>query len=98
MLQALEKDPDKRFPSAQSLLAALEDAAPSSLESNAEARIAGFMKGLLGARGVERRKQIRLAGELLDQRPRAERHGDNGYGQQRVDERGCGCRQLEWQL
>jgi serine/threonine protein kinase len=68
VLKALEKDPDKRFPTAASMLAALEDALPSSLESNAEARIAEFMKALIGPRGLERRKQIRLAGELLDQR------------------------------
>jgi serine/threonine-protein kinase len=68
VLTALEKDPAKRFPTAQHLLTALEDAVPSSLEGNAEARIGEFMQKLVGPRGVERRKQIRLAGELLDQR------------------------------
>lgn len=68
VLQALQKDPDKRFATAERMLAALEEAVPSSLEGNAEARIAEFMKTLVGARGVERRKQIRLAGDLLDQR------------------------------
>jgi len=68
VLQALQKDPEKRFPTAERMLAALEDALPSSLEGNAEARIADFMKMLVGPRGVERRKQIRLAGDLLDQR------------------------------
>ena len=68
VLTALEKDPDKRFPTAERFLAALEEAVPSSLEGNAEARIAEFMQKLVGPRGVERRKQIRLAGDLLDQR------------------------------
>ena len=68
VLQALEKNPERRFATAASFLSALEDALPSSLESNAEARIAELMKTLVGARGLERRKQIRLAGELLDQR------------------------------
>ncbi|HSU40486.1 MAG TPA: serine/threonine-protein kinase, partial [Polyangiaceae bacterium] len=66
--KALEKDPDKRFATAERFLAALEEAVPSSLEGNAEARIAEFMQKLVGPRGVERRKQIRLAGDLLDQR------------------------------
>ncbi len=66
--KALEKDPDKRFPTAERFLVALEEAVPSSLEGNAEARIAEFMQKLVGPRGVERRKQIRLAGDLLDQR------------------------------
>jgi serine/threonine-protein kinase len=66
--KALEKDPDKRYATAAELLAALEEAVPSSLEGNAEARLAEFMQKLVGPRGVERRKQIRLAGELLDQR------------------------------
>ncbi len=68
VLQALQKDPEQRFSSAERMLAALEDAVPTSLEGNAEARIADFMKALVGPRGVERRKQIRLAGDLLDQR------------------------------
>jgi serine/threonine-protein kinase len=68
VLKALEKDPDQRFPTAERMLAALEEAVPSSLEGNAEARIAEFMQKLVGPRGVERRKQIRLAGDLLDRR------------------------------
>jgi serine/threonine-protein kinase len=68
VLKALHKEPDDRFATAQDMLCALEDAVPSSLEGNAEARVAEFMKELVGPRGVERRKQIRLAGELLDQR------------------------------
>jgi serine/threonine-protein kinase len=68
VLKALHKDPDQRFATAQEFLGALEEAVPSSLEGNSEARVAEFMKGLIGPRGVERRKQIRLAGELLDQR------------------------------
>jgi eukaryotic-like serine/threonine-protein kinase len=66
--KALEKDPAKRYDTAADLLVALEDAMPSSLEGNAEARLAEFMQKLVGPRGIERRKQIRLAGELLDQR------------------------------
>jgi eukaryotic-like serine/threonine-protein kinase len=68
VLKALEKNPDKRYASAAEMLAALDDAVPTSLEGNAEARVAEFMKALVGPRGVERRKQIRLAGELLDLR------------------------------
>jgi serine/threonine-protein kinase len=68
VLKALEKDPAKRFSSASEMLAALDDAMPSSLEGNAEARVGAFMQGLLGQRGIERRKQIRLAGDLLDLR------------------------------
>jgi serine/threonine-protein kinase len=68
VLKALEKDPDKRFATAAEMLSALDDAVPSSLEGNAEARVSEFMQSLVGSRGVERRKQIRLAGELLDLR------------------------------
>ncbi|HEY3494624.1 MAG TPA: serine/threonine-protein kinase [Polyangiaceae bacterium] len=68
VLKALNKDPNFRYATAHEFLCALEEALPNSLEGNAEARISEFMKELCGARGVERRKQIRLAGELLDQR------------------------------
>ena len=68
VLKALEKDPDRRYASAAEMLSALDDALPTSLEGNAEARVAEYMRGLVGPRGVERRKQIRLAGELLDLR------------------------------
>jgi serine/threonine-protein kinase len=67
VLKALEKDPEKRFATAAELLAALDDAVPSSLEGNAEARVAEYMQGLVGPRGLDRRKKIRLAGDLLDQ-------------------------------
>jgi serine/threonine-protein kinase len=66
--KALEKDPDKRFASAAEMLSALDDAVPSSLEGNAEARVSEYMQKLLGTRGAERRKKIRLAGDLLDLR------------------------------
>lgn len=68
VLRALQKNADERFASAHDMLVALEDAVPSSLEANSEARVADFMSGLVGPRGVERRKRVRLAGELLDQR------------------------------
>jgi len=68
VLKALEKNPDKRYASAAEMLSALDDALPTSLEGNAEARVAEFMRELVGPRGIERRKQIRLAGELLDLR------------------------------
>jgi len=66
VLKALEKNPDKRFATAAEMLSALDDALPTSLEGNAEARVAEYMQGLLGTRGMERRKKIRLAGDLLD--------------------------------
>jgi len=66
--KALEKDPDKRYASAAEMLSALDDAVPSSLEGNAEARVSEYMQQLLGTRGAERRKKIRLAGDLLDLR------------------------------
>jgi serine/threonine protein kinase len=66
--KALEKDPERRFASAAEMLAALDDAVPSSLEGNAEARVSEYMHKLLGTRGAERRKKIRLAGDLLDLR------------------------------
>jgi serine/threonine-protein kinase len=68
VLRALQKNADERFASAHEMLCALQDAVPDSLEANAEARVADFMSGLVGPRGVERRKRVRLAGELLDQR------------------------------
>jgi serine/threonine-protein kinase len=68
VLRALQKNPDERFASAHEMLCALQDAVTDSLEANAEARVADFMSGLVGPRGVERRKRVRLAGELLDQR------------------------------
>jgi eukaryotic-like serine/threonine-protein kinase len=68
VLRALQKNADERFATAHDMLCALQDAVPDSLEANAEARVADFMSGLVGPRGVERRKRVRLAGELLDQR------------------------------
>ena len=68
VLRALQKNADERFANAHEMLCALEDAVTDSLEANAEARVADFMSGLVGPRGVERRKRVRLAGELLDQR------------------------------
>jgi serine/threonine-protein kinase len=66
VLKALEKNPERRFATAAEMLSALDDALPSSLEGNAEARVSEYMQGLVGPRGVERRKKIRLAGDLLD--------------------------------
>ena len=63
LMRALEKDPERRFQTAHAFLEGLEDAAPENLESTFQAKLAAYMRDLLGTQQAERRKKLRLAEE-----------------------------------
>lgn len=65
ILKALEKDRDKRFPSANDMLKAL-DKLPEGLRATTDHDIGVFVQGLLGTRRDERRKALAEALERAD--------------------------------
>jgi serine/threonine protein kinase len=66
VLQALGKDPNDRWPTANDMLSALERAMPQSLDGSFEVQVADYMNELLGDRVRERRMQLRVAQEQAD--------------------------------
>lgn len=64
VMRALHKDRDQRYPTAEALLLALEDALPES--KGIEAEVARFLFERCPGLGERRRQHIRTAGELLD--------------------------------
>src|SRR6188768_3051817 len=67
VMKALEKEPNRRFSSANEMLSALEKAMPGPLEGSFEVQVAEYLKQLFGARTSERRTALRVAQERLDQ-------------------------------
>ncbi len=68
VLQALEKDPAKRFPTANDMLRALDQALPASARVSTDHDVATFLKALLGDRQDKRSAAIRAALQLADER------------------------------
>ena len=66
VLQALAKDPNDRWPTANDMLSALERAMPQSLDGSFEVQVADYMNELLGDRVRDRRVQLRAAQEQAD--------------------------------
>jgi serine/threonine-protein kinase len=64
VLRALHKDREQRYPTAEALLLALEEAVPES--KGIEAEVAKFLFERCPGLGERRRQHIRTAGELLD--------------------------------
>jgi serine/threonine-protein kinase len=81
VMKALEKSPAKRFSTAFEMLQALAQAMPSCFDVSRDAEVAAFVQQVLGERGVDRRKRIALAGDLLD-RARADGSPSSELGSQ----------------
>ncbi len=68
VMQALEKDPAKRFPTANEMLRALDQALPASMRVSTDEEVASFVRAALGDRYQRRREAIREALRLADER------------------------------
>lgn len=68
LMQALEKDPAKRFPSANDMLKALDHALPSSMRVSTDDEVANFVHGLMSERFEKRREKIKEALRAADER------------------------------
>lgn len=77
VLKAIQRDPDKRFATAIEFLQALEKAMPSAMEASFESHVAAFVQHISDEKGTERRRRIRIAGDLLDHQ-RSEGGSDMG--------------------
>lgn len=67
LLKALEKDREKRYPSAAALLEALESALPEAFGPNGERHTVEYLQELLKPRMEERRATLRMAEDLAEQ-------------------------------
>lgn len=77
ILKAIQRDPDQRFATALEFLQALEKAMPSAMEASFESNVAAFVQYISDEKGTERRRRIRIAGDLLDHQ-RSENGSDIG--------------------
>lgn len=68
LMQALEKDPAKRFPTANEMLRALDQALPASARVSTDDDVSNFVKALLGERHEKRKAAIREALRIADDR------------------------------
>jgi serine/threonine protein kinase len=66
VLKAIQRDPDERYATALEFLRALEKAMPSCMEASFESQVAAFVQHVSDEKGTERRRRIRIAGDLLD--------------------------------
>lgn len=66
VLKSLSKSRDERYSTAHEMLVALEAAVPEA--RGIETEVAEFLAKISAGRGEQRRRHIRTAGELLDQR------------------------------
>ncbi len=66
VLKALSKDREQRYATAHEMLLALEEAVPEA--RGIESKVAEFLRYVSGSHGDQRRRHIRTAGELLDDR------------------------------
>jgi serine/threonine-protein kinase len=68
VMQALEKDPAKRFPTANDMLKALDHALPSSMRVSSDDEVAAFVRSLMGERFEKRRDKIKEGLRIADER------------------------------
>ncbi len=68
IMQALEKDPAKRFPTANDFLRALDQSLPSSMRASTDEEVSSFVRNLVGDRLEKRREIIREALDVADHR------------------------------
>lgn len=68
VMKALEKDPDKRFPSADAMRVALESALPGSFAPRFEAEVTKFLVQTMGDRAEARREALRRFQLSADER------------------------------
>jgi eukaryotic-like serine/threonine-protein kinase len=73
VMQALAKDPAKRYPTANDLLRALDQSLPQSMRVSTDEGVAAFVRGLIGDKQEERRAQLQLAIETAEQRAQHKR-------------------------
>jgi eukaryotic-like serine/threonine-protein kinase len=66
VMKALEKDPARRWPSAEEMRLALERGVPQAFELGFEAQLRTFMADTVGDRGQKKREAIRRAEIVVD--------------------------------
>jgi len=66
VMKALEKDRDRRWPSAEEMRLALERGVPQAFELGFEAQLRTFMADTVGERGLKKREAIRRAEIVVD--------------------------------
>jgi serine/threonine-protein kinase len=71
--QALAKEPAKRFPTANDMLRALDQALPSSMRASTDEDVGSFVRGILGEKREQSRHALHQALELADQSERSRR-------------------------
>ena len=71
--QALAKDAAKRFPTANEMLRALDQALPSSMRASTDEDVGSFVRGILGEKREQSRHALHQALELADQSERSRR-------------------------
>ncbi len=71
VLQALAKDPAKRYPTANEFLRALDQALPPSMRASTDEDVCAFLGGLFRERRDEHREALNKALEGADQRARS---------------------------
>ncbi|MBI5534377.1 MAG: serine/threonine protein kinase [Deltaproteobacteria bacterium] len=68
LMQALEKDPAKRFPTANDFLKALDHALPSNMRVSSDEETAQWVRGLVAERFEKRREKLKEALRISDER------------------------------
>ena len=69
VMKALEKDRDRRWPSAEEMRLALQRGVPQAFELGFEAQLRTFMGDTVGDRGLRKREAIRRAEVVVDAAP-----------------------------
>jgi serine/threonine protein kinase len=66
VMQALAKDPAKRYPTANDLLRALDQALPASMRASTDDDVGAFVKGIFAERREDRQQALKRALEMAD--------------------------------
>ncbi|MEI9949378.1 MAG: serine/threonine-protein kinase [Pseudomonadota bacterium] len=66
VMKAIEKDRDRRWPSAEEMRLALQRGMPQAFELDSEAQLRTFMADTVGERGLRKRETIRRAEIVVD--------------------------------